>query len=348
MKLSIIGTGGMAKQHALNFKRIDGVDLIAACDVDLARAQAFAEEYGIPEAYANAGDLLAQADIDAVAIVTPDASHAPLSLQAIAAGKHVLCEKPLATSYADAQKMVDAAREAGVVNMVNLSYRNSSAIQVATRWVADGKLGRVRHVEASYLQSWLASTDWGDWKTSPGWLWRLSTAHGSKGVLGDVGVHIIDFACMPVGPVTELSCTLKTMDKAPGNRVGDYPLDANDTMLLHVGFANGAAGVITATRWATGHLNSLRLQIHGERGAIRIDLDRSFELMDFMLLDDNGASTPWQTLYTGKTPTIYERFARAVATGQSDAPDFARGAEIQRVLDAAEQSAAQGRPIPLS
>jgi predicted dehydrogenase len=114
-------------------------------------------------------------------------------------GKHVLCEKPLATRYPDALAMAEAAAEAGVVNMVNLSYRNVPALQAAARMVAEGAIGPVRHFEASYLQSWLTQPAWGDWKTESQWLWRLSTAHGSKGVLGDVGIHILDYATFIAG-----------------------------------------------------------------------------------------------------------------------------------------------------
>lgn len=347
MKIAIIGTGNMGRTHARNFSQIENVEVVACADIDQARADAFAQELGIPRAFTDVAELLALPGLDAVSIVTPDSSHCPLSLQAIAAGKHVLCEKPLATSYADAQKMAEAAQAAGVINMVNFSYRNSSAIQLATQWVADGKIGRIRHVEGRYLQSWLTGKDWGDWKTSPNWLWRLSKGHHSKGALGDVGVHIIDFATMPVGPISDLYASLPVLDKAPDGKLGDYTLDANDTAILTVRFANGAAGLITATRFATGHMNSVSVSIHGEKGAIRIDLDKSYQMLEWCEIMADGKTTPWQSVYTGKTPTIYERFAASVATGKQDMPDFARGAEIQRYLDAAEESADKGRAINL-
>ncbi len=330
----------MANSHALNFAKIPGVEIVAGVDLDEQRASAYCQKHGIAKAYTSTEALYSKEQVDAVSIVTPDNSHCPLSLEALAAGKHVLCEKPLATSYSDAQKMADAAKSAGVINMVNFSYRNSSAIQLAAQWVADGKLGRIRHVQGNYLQSWLTTNEWGVWSEEPGWLWRLSQAHGSKGVLGDVGVHILDFATLPVGPIAEMQAMLPTLDKAEGGKIGDYTLDANDTAILNVRFANGAAGVITATRFATGHLNSVSVSIHGDRGALRIDLDKSYEMLEFCEIQD-GKTTPWQSLYTGKTPNIYERFAKAVETGVQDMPDFARGAEIQRYLDGAEEAAAK-------
>jgi len=348
MKHAIIGTGGMAAQHARKFKEIEGVELVAACDIDETKAKEFCQAHSIPAAFTDAAEMLAKTSIDSVSVVTPDRFHAPVSLQAIAAGKHVLCEKPLATSCADALQMAEAAQKAGVINMVNFSYRDSSAIQMATEWVQAGKIGTVRHVEACYLQSWLTNKTWGDWTKKHALLWRLSSKHGSKGTLGDIGVHILDFATLPAGPLAELYCTLKTLEKPIGDHFEDYVFDANDTMMMNVEFANGATGVITATRWATGYVNRVALTIHGDRGAIRLDLDKSYQMMDYCELDDQGFTTPWQSVYTGVTPNIYQRFATSVETGVNDAPDFARGAEIQRYLDSGEESAAEKKVIALS
>lgn len=347
MKVAIVGTGGMGNAHARIYSQIEGVEVVAGVDLDETRAKEFCARHGIPRHYSDTAKLYELEELDAVSIVTPDGSHCPLSLQAIEAGKHVLCEKPLATCYKDAVTMADAAKRAGVINMVNFSYRNSSAIQLAAQWIAEGRLGQIRHVEGKYLQSWLSAKDWGDWKTSPNWLWRLSTGHGSKGVLGDIGVHILDFVTLPVGPISELYATLPVLDKAPGGKLGEYTLDANDTMILNARFANGAVGVITATRFATGHQNSVSVSIHGEQGALRIDLDKSYEMLEYCMVQENGKTTPWQSLYTGKTPSNHERFVQALKTGQQDMPDFTRGAEIQRYLDAAEESALAAKAIAL-
>ncbi|TGS36171.1 Gfo/Idh/MocA family protein, partial [Mesorhizobium sp. M8A.F.Ca.ET.182.01.1.1] len=124
------------------------------------------------------------------------------------------------------------------------------------------KIGKVRHLEASYLRSWLVSKAWGDWMTESKWLWRLSTKHGSNGVLGDVGIHILDFASYGAGSdVQRIFTRLKTFDKYEGNKIGAYDLDANDSFTMTAELENGAMGVIHASRWATGHLNELRLRI---------------------------------------------------------------------------------------
>jgi predicted dehydrogenase len=226
--------------------------------------------------------------------------------------------------------------------MVNFSYRNAAAVQKAAQLVTTGRLGHIVHVEASYLQSWLTSKVWGDWKTSPTWLWRLSSKHGSRGVLGDIGVHILDFASFPVGPIRSVQARLKTFTALKGRRRGEYPLDANDSALLQVEFAHGALGVIHTTRLATGHANSLVLEVHGTKGALRLDLDRSQDELQVCLGPDIHRAQ-WSTLKARPTPNIYQRFIAAIRAGKPGEPDFARGAEIQKVLDRCFDSDRLGR-----
>jgi predicted dehydrogenase len=345
VRVAIVGTGGMGACHAQEFSRIPGVRVAAVCDVDAGRAREFAASHAPGAAvFTDAAQLLRDAAIDAVSIVTPDHLHAPLSLLALAAGRHVLCEKPLATNYADAKRMVAAAKKAGVINMVNFSYRNASALQKAAQLVRAGRLGEIVHVEASYRQSWLSSKVWGDWRTNPAWLWRLSTKHGSRGVLGDIGVHILDFASFPVGRIRSVQARLKTFTKLKGRRRGAYPLDANDSALMQVEFANGALGVIHATRWATGHANSLALSVHGTKGALRLDLDHNTDEVQVCLGPDIHHPT-WKTVKAGPNPNIYQRFIAAIRSGQAGEPDFARGAEIQKVLDRCFDSDRAGRAV---
>ncbi|EPC02709.1 oxidoreductase [Litchfieldella anticariensis FP35 = DSM 16096] len=333
IKLAIIGAGSMAGEHAKHFKAIEGVEVVAVCDLDGDKARAFAEQHGIAEVSTDLAAMLARDDIQAVANVTPDGAHKVTSLAAIAAGKHILCEKPLATNAADAEEMAEAARRAGVINMINLSYRDAPAIQHARDLIASGAIGRVMHVDASYLQSWLVSHAWGRWDSDSQWLWRLSEAHGSKGVLGDVGVHILDFASFPVGDITRVNCQLKCFDKAPGDRIGDYGLDANDSALMRVEFEGGALGTVQATRWATGHLNSLKLSVYGDKGAVSVVLDDARDRV-LTCFDDDVHQAKWTSVECPPTPSIYQRFITGIVSGHNDQPDFARGAALQRVLDA--------------
>ncbi|MEI8341410.1 MAG: Gfo/Idh/MocA family oxidoreductase [Verrucomicrobiota bacterium] len=344
IKIAIIGTGGMANFHAEQFSKQRDVRLTAACDVDADRVREFAARHKIPKAFTSLDKLFAEGDFEAVSNVTPDRWHAPITLQALRHGRHVLCEKPLAVCYADAAKMARAAKKAGVIHMVNFSYRNNSCIHKAHELVHSGVLGRILHVDAAYYQSWLNQNAWGDWHDSQTWLWRLSTAHGSRGTLGDIGVHLLDFASYPVGKIESVNCTLRTFPKAPGDRIGNYTLDANDSVVVTASFQNGALGSLRATRIATGHDNSITLALFGDEGSIKIDLDRSGQQLEWCRIK-NRVAGPWATLDCGSTPSIYERFVKSIRTGVNDQPDFARGAEIQKALDACEQSHIEGRTI---
>ena len=338
VRVAIIGSGSMASAHASSYAAIPGVELVAAVDTDPAQLAAFRKKHRIPEGFASLDEALAWGGFDAVSNTTPDSVHTATTMPLLAAGKHVLCEKPLATNEADARKMTRAARKAGVVNMVNLSYRNADAVQEAARLVAKGRIGKVRHVMASYLQSWLSQPAWGDWRKEPRFLWRLSTKHGSKGVLGDVGVHAVDFASFAAGQeIRRVSCQLATFDKARGGRIGEYRLDANDSATIQAVLGNGALATISLTRFATGHLNDLSVEVYGDKGGLRVTTDSRKSRLDGCLGGDIGKAR-WKRLPCPKLPTTYQRFIAAIRGGAAAAPDFERGAAMQAVLDRAEES----------
>ncbi|UVK37895.1 Gfo/Idh/MocA family oxidoreductase [Mesorhizobium sp. AR10] len=341
MRLLILGTGWMAQEHARQFGKIQGVEIVAAVDVDKKRVDEFADGFNIPNRFTSLEDALKWGEFDAAANVTPDRIHHPTTMALIAAGKPVLCEKPLAENFEKAKEMADAAERAGIINMVNLTYRSVAALQKARAMVLAGEIGQVRHVEASYLQSWLVSKFWGDWRTDPKWLWRLSRGHGSNGVLGDVGIHILDFASYGAAlNIDSVFCRLKAFDKAPGNRIGEYDLDANDSFTMALDFSNGAFGVVHATRWATGHHNELGLRIYGDKGGIEVvhNLEGS-ELK--ACIGENIETAKWQVLDPGSVPTNYQRFADAVRSGVQAEPSFHHAAELQKVLDLAVVSDAK-------
>lgn len=342
VRILILGTGGMAANHAECFAAIPGVSLVAGIDTRPEQLAAFCDRFGIANRFASVDEALKWGQFDAVTNVTPDAAHYPTTMPFLAAGKHVLCEKPLATNAAHALEMAEAAARAGVVNMVNLTYRNVPALQKAAVMVREGVIGHVRHFEASYLQSWLTQPAWGDWKTESQWLWRLSTKHGSKGVLGDVGIHILDFATFIAGQeAREISCRLVTFDKAPGGKIGEYVLDANDSATMQVVLENGALGTVAATRFATGHHNDLRLRLYGDKGGLEVLFEKGISRLNASLGDDINTPT-WVEVKTDDVPKVYDRFIAAIrGTGPSD-PDFTRGAVLQHLLDQAEASAAQG------
>lgn len=335
IRILILGTGGMANAHAEAFAAIDGVRLVAGIDTNPDRLAAFQAKHNIARGFASVDEAIAWGDFDAISNVTPDAVHHSTTLPFLAAGKHVLCEKPLAANYADAKEMADAAKTAGVVNMVNLTYRNVPALMHAAGLVSGGAIGEVRHFEASYLQSWLTQPAWGDWKTNDTWLWRLSTAHGSMGVLGDIGVHILDYATLVAGAnASSVSCRLTTFDKAPGGKIGTYTLDANDSFNMHLTLENGAAGVIHASRMASGHFNDLLLRIFGTKGGLEVRYENNISTLRGCLGDDI-LTAKWSDIETPPVATNYARFVQAIKEGRQETPDFARGAALQKVLDRA-------------
>ncbi len=347
VRLAIIGTGGMANRHAQQFQSIPECQLVAGVDIDTRRVNKFCQTHQIPQAYTDIDKMLESADVDAVSIVTPDAYHMPVSLQCLKAKKHVMCEKPLALNYADARLMAQAAKKAGVINMVNFSYRDWPALQAVADVVKSGKIGEIRHVEASYLQAWLVSNVWGDWRKTPGLLWRLSKKHGSNGTLGDVGVHIVDFACFPAGQISRVYCQLKAFKKAPRNRMDGYVLDANDSAVMTVEFTNGALGTIHSTRWCGGHTNRLFLKIACTKGTVEIDSDRSTSAYR-ICSGKNLNPGLWKDVEVKPTPSNYQRFITAIQTGKNTGANFTRGAAVQKVIDACFQSDATGLPVKVS
>ena len=270
-------------------------------------------------------------------------------MQLIAAGKHVFCEKPLAESYPHAREMAEAAEAAGVVNMVNLTYRNAAALQTARTMIAARRdrrgpprrgllpaelarrqpLGRLAHRGAN-------------------WLWRLSEQHGSKGVLGDVGVHILDFACHAVGIdiVALAGADARPSTRRPGDRIDDYPLDVNDSVMMTVEFPNGALGVIHTSRYMTGYGNVLKLHVFGTEGAIEIDHGLDWTEIRACLGPDVH-TLAWRRIVAEPVATLHHHFVSAIVEGKRDAdPSFRRGAEIQRILDcASNQTATQAAAL---
>ena len=347
MKLLILGTGNMAHTHADAFKAIKGVTLAACADMDLKAAQKFAKSHDIPEAYKSLDEAIEAGGFDAAANVTPDAIHYETTLKLLSNGIHVFCEKPLATNYGHAAAMMDAAKGKGLVNGVNLTYRNVSALQKAHQLVRSGQIGELRHFEASYLQSWLTQSSWGDWASDPTWLWRLSTEHGSKGVLGDVGIHIVDFVTFAAGSdVSTLTCQLKTFEKAAGNQIGTYKLDANDSFSMTAELANGANGVIHASRFASGHVNDLTLKLFGTKGGLEVTNQGDRGTLRISRGEDllNGT---WVDMELGPVESTYESFANALSGDGDATPDFATATSLQAVIDSAIMSDKAGGKIAL-
>lgn len=315
--------------------------------------------------------LVERDDIDLVDICTPGDTHHDIAVAALRAGKHVLCEKPLANSVADAQDMAEAARAAraahGVVAMCGYTYRRTPALTLARRFVLDGRLGRVRHVRAQYLQDWLSDEN-------ASLTWRLDADRAGSGALGDIGAHIIDAAQWvtgsPVCGVSALLNTFVTERPVAGEHVGlggsgsaDAPKGAvtvDDAAAFTARFDNGAIGVFEATRYALGRKNAMRLEVNGDRGSIFFDFEESNVLhfydgtgdaqtQGFRRIIVTDPSHPyvgnwWPAGHGlgyehGFTHQVVD-LVRAIGAGEQPRPSFDDALQVQRVLGAVEASAA--------
>jgi predicted dehydrogenase len=312
--------------------------------------------------------LVARPDVDLVDICTPGDSHAEIALAALEAGKHVLCEKPLANSVEEAVAMAAAAERAaarGVRSMVAFNYRRVPAVALARQLVAEGRVGTVRHVRAQYLQDWIVDPSFP-------LVWRLQRERAGSGALGDIGAHIVDVVQFVTGqrivgvsgltetfirerPLAESSLGLTA---AGGSETG--PVTVDDAALFTARLSAGAVGSFEATRFATGRKNAMRFEVNGSAGSLAFDFESMNELQ-FFDNNDPGREAGFRTIYVTEPdhPYVgswwppghglgYEHsfthevvdLLRDIADHRDPSPSFADGLQVQRVLAAVEQSAA--------
>ena len=350
--VAVIGCGHWGKNHVRNFHALGALAAVSDANPDLAAKMA--ETYEVPAK--AVADILADADIKGVVIAAPAEAHAELAVAALEAGKHVLLEKPLANTLAEAEAMTAAARAArpkGVQSMVGFNYRRVPALALAKELISEGRVGTVRHVRAAYLQDWLAD------ESSP-MTWRLKKESAGSGALGDIASHAIDQVLFLLGDqVTEASGRLQTfVNQRPGaNGLEDVTVD--DTAWATLTLASGAIASVEASRMATGQKNSLKLEIYGDKGAIVFDLENLNELQFLdatlpvreqgfrrILVNEPehpyiGAWWPqghvigWEHTFTHEI----RDFLAAIDGGTPPSPSFEEGLAVQRVLAAIEESA---------
>jgi len=342
MKIGIVGTGNIAARHLNEFNKIDDVKVEAVCDTNKDNLEKFLslnKEYQI-RGYSTLDEMLSkEKNFDGITNATPDKFHKDTSIKILNSGYNIFCEKPLAENYQDAKMMVDAAINVKKINMVNFTYRESSAYQKLVEIIKSGDVGVPRHVSACYYQSWLSSKKWGDWRKEDKWLWRLSKKHGSNGALGDTGVHIFDFAVNAVGDIKEIFADIKTyFDK--GKQIGEYNLDANDGFNALVRFENGAIGTITNSRYATGHANSVILEVFCTKGALKVELDETRLKWSKLNIcqKENIDKMHWETIDCHKIANNYENFIKSIKESVIIQPDFNQGAKIQKIIDSCIKS----------
>jgi len=373
VNVGLIGYKFMGKAHSNAYKSVGmffplakRVVMKAICGRDAAGVRHAADRWGWESVETDWKKLVARPDIDVVDIATPGNLHAEMAIAAARAGKHVICEKPLANTLAEARRMRQAAERAGVKTMVFFNYRRVPAVSFARRLIEEGKLGEIRHFRGAYLQDWIVDPEFP-------LVWRLDRKVAGSGALGDIGAHIIDLALHLVGGIAEVTADLKTFigqrplpesgsaffasKKAGASRLGTVTVDDAATILAR--FAGGALGTFEATRFATGRKNANQFEIYGSKGSLAFNLESLNELHFYSREDPDTERGFKKILVTeGAHPYLgawwppghilgYEHtfthaladFFRALETDTPVSPDFADGVAVQQVLDAVERSA---------
>ena len=366
VNVALIGYAFMGRAHSNAYRQVSPFfsprltpRLKVLCGRTPRAVAAAARQYGWDEAAVDWRRVVERSDIDLVDISTPGDSHAEIAIAAARAGKAVLCEKPLANSVRDAERMLAAVQKAGVAHMVCHNYRRAPAVMLAKQLIEDGRIGEVRHYRGTYLQ---------DWITDPRFplTWRFDKRKAGSGALGDIASHSIDLARFLVGEIAEVSAHLETFIKQrplPDNprRTGRVTVDDAVTALLR--FENGAMGTVEGTRLAPGRKNYNRFEINGSTGSIAFDLERMNELEVYFESDRREVRGFRRVLVTepvhpfvkawwppghiiGYEHTFVHTFydlLEAIADDRVPEPNFLDGVRNQRVLTAMERAAASRR-----
>jgi predicted dehydrogenase len=321
--------------------------------------EAAAREYGWDEASTDWEEVVARKDIDLVDVCTPGDMHAPIAIAAARAGKAVLCEKPLANTVAEADRMLAAVEKARVLHMICHNYRRAPAVMLARQLIDEGKLGEIRHYRGTYLQ---------DWNADPKlpMRWRLDKTKAGSGALGDLAAHSIDLARFLVGEIADVSGDLKTFvteRPLPGNSRKKGTVTVDDASAALVRFESGAIGTIEATRMALGRKNYNRFEINGSRGSLAFDLERMNELEVYLGSDPPAERGFKRVLVTEPVHPYFKAWwpaghiigyehtfihtvfdlLEAMADKRQPTPSFVDGVKNQRVLAAIEKSAQSRR-----
>ncbi len=361
INVGIVGTNFMGKAHSNAFIKAPYFFdlparpvLKAACGRNQANLQAFAQRFGWETQETSWEKLIERDDIDLIDISTPNDLHKPIAVAAAKAGKHILCEKPMAVNETEARSMLDAAEEAGVVHMMIFNYRFLPAMQLAKQMIADGKIGKINHFNAVYYQDWLVDPNFPI-------TWRHDSKTSGSGAHGDMNAHIIDLARFLLGEFEAVCGEQKTFIKqrplADGSGTGEVSTDDATSFLAR--FRNDAIGSFMATRYATGRKNFLRLEIFGSEGSLAFNLERLNELQYFSRKDE-GPEQGFRTILVTEASQPYvdawwppghiigwehtfihevSELIKGIANKTPVMPDFYDGLRCQQVLDAVTNSA---------
>jgi predicted dehydrogenase len=364
INVALIGYAFMGKAHSNAYRQVRAFfsprlepRMKVICGRNAKNVEEAARRYGWEEAATDWEKVVRRKDIDIIDISTPGDSHAEIGIQAAKSGKVVFCEKPLANTLKEAERMLAAVQKAGVLHMICHNYRRAPAVMLARELIEQGELGDIYHYRGTYLQDWIVDPNFP-------LVWRLQKDKAGSGALGDIASHSIDLARFLVGEITEVCGALETFIKErplPDNPKKKGQVTVDDASAAVVRFDNGALGTIEATRFATGRKNYNRFEINGSKGSVAFNLERLNELEVFLRSDPGSVQGFHDVMVTEAahhpyvkawwppghiigyehtfTHTVYD-LLEGVADKKLPAPNFEDGVKNQQVLDAIEKSAA--------
>lgn len=360
VNIGMIGYGFMGKAHTNAYATVSNFFesehqpvLKAVCARDAAKAQAFADNWGYESIETDWRKLLERDDIDAVDVCVPNNLHKEISIAAAKAGKMILCEKPLAMDVAEGEEMCKAVEEAGVANMVWYNYRRVPAVSLAKQLIDEGRLGRVFHYRANFLQDWTISEDVPQGGAAT---WRLDANAAGSGVTGDLLAHCIDTALWLNGGIADVTAMTETFvkERMHSETGKKEPVSIDDACAFMCHFNNGSLGLFESTRYARGHKALYTLEVNGEKASLRWDLHDLHRLEYFDHADDSIVRG-WRSIHVsdGDQPYMgqwwvpglqigYEHsfvhqvadFLKGLDEGTPAAPTFRDALETQKVCDA--------------
>jgi predicted dehydrogenase len=370
LNIGLVGYGFMGRTHSNGYKRVNDFFpelayrpvLKAVCGRDAANAQAFAEQWGYESFETDWKQLIARKDIDAIDVCTPNNTHAEIAIAAAKAGKMILCEKPLSMDLVEGQTMVDAIEQAGVPNTVWYNYRRVPAVTFAKQLIDAGKLGRIFHYRANFLQDWTISAELPQGGAG---LWRLDAAAAGSGVTGDLLAHCIDTALWLNGNINSVTAMTETFVKERKHTLTGKvePVKIDDACAFLCRFENGSLGLFESTRYARGHKALYTFEVNGEKASLKWDL-HDLHRLDYFDHRDEGPLRGWRSIHVtdGDHPYMshwwvpglqigYEHtfvhqvadFLQNLNDGKPTAPTFRDALQTQAVCDAVLDSAETGK-----
>jgi predicted dehydrogenase len=357
INVGVIGGGFMAKAHSISFAvlpmyywPLPAIPIRKAIsDVSLELAIEAKNRYGYEKAYGDWRELINDPEIDVVSIVTPNHLHAEICIAAAQAGKHILCEKPLARNTQEAKLMLEAVERAGVHHMVSFNFRKTPAVYLAKKLIDEGRIGKILNFRGTYFQ---------DIDPATSMSWRFQKDIAGSGTLGDIAAHTIDMARFLAGELESVNAQVRTWVSERPIQSGSNEkatVDVDDEVNFLINFENGAIGSIEATRNAVGTHNYITFEIHGENGTIRFNFERLNEL-EVCFADDPAELKGFRTIFTGsKHPygelsmagigymetkiAVAHDFFKSLVEGTKCDSDFKDGYQNNRICDAILESA---------